>query len=104
MKALRLTFDHPVQGKLRFRPLSGQSDPLKPQPFDTGTSQVLEIETSELESGNWELVLEWEYDDRNFQHKQVFEVEEEETGLFKTSLYADASLFHSRHPLHCMNH
>lgn len=104
MKALQLTFDHPIKGKLRFRALSNQTDqPVKPQPFDTGTSQVLKIETHELESGSWELVLEWEHEDRNFQHKQVFEVEEE-TSLFKTSLYAEASLFHSRHPLHCMNH
>ena len=104
MKALQLTFNHPVKGNLRFCALSGQTgQPTKPQSFDTGTSQVLKIETGELESGSWELVLEWEHEDRNFQHKQVFEVEKE-TGLFKTSLYAEASLFHSRHPLYCMNH
>lgn len=103
MKALRLIFGHPINGTLRLRPLSGQAGQFKPQNFETDVAHVLKVETDELESGSWELVLEWEHEDRNFQHKQVFEVEEE-TDLFKTSLYAEASLFHSRHPLYCMNH
>ncbi|NHA02569.1 hypothetical protein G7092_02110 [Mucilaginibacter sp. HC2] len=104
MKTLQLTFEHPVKGNLRFRALSGQTDRLLTlRPFDTGQGHLLKIETDELENGRWELILEWEHEDRNFQHTQVFEVEGE-TGLFQTSLYADACLYHSRHPLHCMNH
>lgn len=103
MNTLQLTFDHPVKGNLLLRPLSGQEGQFKPQNFETDAAYVLRIETEELESGSWELVLEWEHENRNFQHRQVFEVKEE-TNLFKTSLYAEASLFHSRHPLHCMNH
>ncbi|WP_347525492.1 hypothetical protein [Mucilaginibacter sp. CAU 1740] len=63
----------------------------------------MKIEKDWLESGTWELVLEWEHEGRSFQHTQAFGVEED-NGLFKTSLYAEASLFHSRHPLHCINH
>ncbi|MEO3402896.1 hypothetical protein AAFN85_03275 [Mucilaginibacter sp. CAU 1740] len=103
MKALQLTFDHPVKGNLRLRALSAQEGRSKLQNFETDAAHVLKIETDELESGSWELVLEWEHEGRSFQHTQAFGVEED-NGLFKTSLYAEASLFHSRHPLHCMNH
>lgn len=101
MKSLCLSFDHPLQGTLRLRPLSGQA-PKTPacRHFDTGTDRELIIPLTELEEGSWELVLDLEYEARSFRHSQRLEIEPK-SDLFKTTKYAAACLFHSRHPLHC---
>lgn len=104
MNTFRLLFDHPVKGDLCLKPLSGQAEN-KPccQPFDTGTGCELTIPLSELEEGQWELVLNWEHEERSFQHIRQFEIAPAST-LFRTSKYADACLYHSRQPLYTMHH
>lgn len=99
MKTLRFSFEHPVKGKLRFRPLAEQMNTSICRRFNTGAGTDLTVSLKDLAAGSWELTLEWEHDERSYQHQQRFEVAGLTDSLFKLSKYAEASLFHSPHPL-----
>ncbi|WP_345949332.1 hypothetical protein ABDD95_21025 [Mucilaginibacter sp. PAMB04274] len=103
MKTLKFSFEHPVRGKLRFRPLSEQTNASICRRFDTGVSTDLTVALRGLEAGNWELTLEWEYEERNYHYQHTFEIGEVNNGLFGLTRYAKASLFHNRRPLHAIN-
>ncbi|WP_129715471.1 hypothetical protein [Pedobacter sp. SYP-B3415] len=68
--------------------------------FDTGAGANLNVSLKGLEPGSWKLTLDWQHADCNYQDVHVFEIQPSPGELYKTSKYAAASLFHTRHSLY----
>jgi hypothetical protein len=74
MKFLRFNFDHPFKGKASLVPLSILNPIIKYILVDSKLSNLVEIPIDGCHSGKWRIILDWDYDGREFTHQEDFEV------------------------------
>ncbi|MCQ6959192.1 FixH family protein [Mucilaginibacter aquariorum] len=74
MKTIQFRFSHPVNGHARLVPLSCKGVECRNLKVASAENNLLEIPVSDCEKGSWKLVLDWEYEGRNFTHQEEFTI------------------------------
>ncbi|TSD67069.1 hypothetical protein FFF34_006640 [Inquilinus sp. KBS0705] len=74
MKTIRFNFSHPVKGRASLLPLTCNNVKCQQLQVASTADNLLEVPVSNCTAGRWKLILDWEYEGRNFSHQEEFEI------------------------------
>jgi hypothetical protein len=74
MKKLRFNFNHPVIGHACLVPLTCLKGIYQRIKVVSADDNTLEIPVTNCNEGRWKLILDWEYDGKNFSFNEEFEI------------------------------
>lgn len=74
MKKLRFNFNHPVNGHACLVPLASLKGIYQRIKVISADDNTLEVPVTNCQEGKWKLILDWEYDGRNFSFNEEFEI------------------------------
>lgn len=69
MIALRYNFKHPFQGNVILRKIGFAQGGCQTMPFDSGGEHDFDIVLQVNEDGNYQVILNWEFEGRSFSHE-----------------------------------
>lgn len=74
MKTLKINFSHPFKGHALIKMLGTKNALCKHFFVDSKESSLIEIPLTDFRNGKYEVMLDWEIDNRIFTHQQNFEI------------------------------
>ncbi len=81
MKTLKFNFSHPFKGHALVKMLGTANALCKHFLVDSKESSLIEIPLNGFRNGKYEVMLDWEIDDRFFTHQQYFEINDKPASL-----------------------
>ena len=74
MKNLQFNFNHPVNGHACLIPLASREGTYQRIYVVSADDNTLEVPVTNCQAGKWKLILDWEYEGRNFTFNEEFEI------------------------------